>query len=108
MKDCLSAKIEEPKKADNLNPARVFALTESEAGASPSVVTCQLSSAGTSYIVLIDSGTTYSFLSRRGIYRLCRSCDYYTAGFGTLLPTGELVAPRRWIRSFLVLDFMPL
>ena len=37
------------------------------------------------------------------IDRLCRPSEYRTAGFGTLLPTGELVVSRRWIRALPVM-----
>ncbi|XP_062089353.1 uncharacterized protein LOC133795903 [Humulus lupulus] len=76
------SKKEELKKADNLALARVFALTQSKVEARPSVVTCQLSSVGTSYSVLIDFGATYSFVSSRAIDRLCRPWEYDVVGFG--------------------------
>ena len=58
-------KKEEPKNIDSSTPARVFALTQAEAEARPSVVTCQISSAGVSYSVLIDSGATQSYVSSK-------------------------------------------
>ena len=51
---------------------------------------------------MIDSGATHSFVASSIIDRLCRPCDYYAVGFGTLLPTGELVVSRRWVRSLSV------
>ena len=66
-------------------------------------MTGQLSSAGFPFTVLIDSGATHSFVSSRVIDRLCRPSEYRTAGFGTLLPTRELVVSRRWIRALPVM-----
>mgnify|MGYP003448044020 CR=1 FL=1 len=77
----------------------MFTLTQAEAEASPLVVTGQIFSVGTPYNVLIDSGATHSFVASSIINRLCRPCDFYAVGFGTLLPTGELVVSRRWVRS---------
>ena len=85
----------EAGKVDSLTPARVFTLTQAEAEASPSVVTGQLSSAGSPFTVLIDSGATHSFVSSKVIDRLCRPSEYCTSGFGTIFPTGELVVSRR-------------
>ena len=97
-KDYPRARKEEPKKVDSLMPARVFTLTQAEAEASPLVVTGQLSSAGTFYTILIDSGATHSFVASRIIDGLCRPCDFYPVGFGTMLPTWELVVSMRWVR----------
>ncbi|XP_062120573.1 uncharacterized protein LOC133834834 [Humulus lupulus] len=97
--DCPQARKAEPKQGDSLAPARVFSLTQIEAEASPSVVTGQISSAGFSYTALIDSGATHSFVSARVIDQLCRPSVLYARGFQTLLPTGELVVSRRWIRA---------
>ena len=66
-------------------------------------MTGQLSSAGSPFTVLIDSSDTHSFVSSKVIDRLCRPSEYRTAGFGTLLPTGELVVCRRWIRTLPVM-----
>ena len=102
-KDCPTVKRGEAGKVDSLTLARVFTLTQAQTEASPSVVTGQLSSAGFPFTVLIDSGATHSFVSSRVIDRLCRPSEYRTAGFGTLLPTGELVVSRRWIRALPVM-----
>ena len=77
----------------------MFTLTQSEPEASPLVVTSQISSAGSTYTILIDYGDTYSFVYSRVIDILCRPCDLSAIGFGTLLPNGELVVFRRWVRS---------
>ncbi|XP_062114690.1 uncharacterized protein LOC133825785 [Humulus lupulus] len=98
-KDCPRASKEEPKKVDSLMSARVFTLTKEKAEASPSVVIGQLSSAGTFCTVLIDSGATHSFFASRIIDGLCRPCDFYPVGFGRMLPTGEFVVSKRWVRS---------
>ena len=62
-------------------------------------MTGQISSVGSSFTGLIDSGATHSFVSARVIDQLCRPSDLYARGFHTLLPTGELVVSRRWIRA---------
>ena len=93
-------KTREAGKVDSLTPARVFTLTQAEAEASPSVVTGQLSSAGSPFTVLIDSGATHSFVSSKVLDRLCRPSEYSIAGFGTIFPTRELVVSRRWISGF--------
>ena len=90
---------EEIKPTDSFTPARVFALTQSEAEASPSVVTGQLSSAGTFYTVLFDSGATHSFVSARVIDQMCRPSDMFDRGFQTVLHNGDLVVSQRWIRA---------
>ena len=50
----------------------MFHLTQSEATDSKTVVTGQLSSAGTLLSVLFDSGATHSFVATRVMDRLCR------------------------------------
>ena len=70
-------------------------MTQTEAEASPSVVTGQISSAGSLYNTLFDSGATHSFVSTRVIDQLCRLSGVYARGFQTLLPTGELVVSRK-------------
>ena len=62
-------------------------------------MTGQISSAGSSYTALFDSGATHSFVSARVIDQLCRLSILYARGFQTLLSTGELVVSRRWIRA---------
>ncbi|XP_062094401.1 uncharacterized protein LOC133800456 isoform X1 [Humulus lupulus] len=98
-RDCPQVKKEEQKQSGSLAPARVFTLTQTEAEASPSVVTCHISSAGSLYTALFDSGATHSFVSARVIDQLCRPSGVYASGFQTLLPTGELVVSRKWIRA---------
>ena len=82
-----------------LPAARVYNLSKADAEASPSVVTCQVSSAGTNFYGLIDSSATHSIGAARAVDRLCRPCDISGSSFRTLLPTGELVVSRRWVRS---------
>ncbi|XP_060962018.1 uncharacterized protein LOC133032169 [Cannabis sativa] len=53
----------EPKKDDKYVPARVFAITQVEAEASPSVVSGQIPMANTTCKVLFDSGATHSFIA---------------------------------------------
>ena len=52
---------------------------------------------------MIDSGATHSFVSSKVIDRLCRPSEYCIAAFGAILPTGELVVSRRWIRALPVM-----
>ena len=59
----------------------------------------QISSAGSLFTALIDSGATHSFVAARVIDQLCRPSILYARGFQTLLPTGELVVSRRWVRA---------
>ena len=54
------------KPSTDLTPARIFAWTQKEAEASPSVVTGQILSVGSSYAVLFDYGATHSFVATRG------------------------------------------
>ena len=54
---------------------------------------------------MIDSGATHSFVAARAVDKMCRPCDISGSGFRTMLPTGELVESRRWVRSLpLVID----
>ena len=80
-RDCPQVKKEEQKQSDSLAPARVFTLTQTEAEASPSVVIGQISSAGSLYTALFDSGATHSFVSARVIDQLCRPSGVYARGF---------------------------
>ncbi|KAM6577920.1 hypothetical protein CsatB_029757 [Cannabis sativa] len=91
IRDCPQAKKEEPKKSTTQNPGRLFTMTQADADASPSVVTSQLSINGCSYSVLFDSGATHSYVSSRVIESFHKPCDIYASGFGTLLPSGDLI-----------------
>ncbi|KAM6550987.1 hypothetical protein CsatB_000795 [Cannabis sativa] len=99
IRDCPQTKKEEPKKNVTQNPGRLFTMTQADADASPSVVTGQLSINGCSYTVLFDSGATHSYVSSRVIENFDKPCDIYASGFGTLLPSGDLIVSTRWIRS---------
>ncbi|XP_060968470.1 uncharacterized protein LOC133036019, partial [Cannabis sativa] len=70
-KDCPQWKKEEPKPEVKPvpAPARVFAITQADAAASPS---------------------------------FDRPSDILETGFGTLLPNGELIISRKWIRSVII------
>ncbi|XP_060973988.1 uncharacterized protein LOC133039172 [Cannabis sativa] len=83
IKDCPQAKKEEPKKNTTQIPGRVFTMTQADTDASPSVVT----------------GATHSYVSSRVIESFHKPCDIYASGFGTLLPSGDLIVSTRWIRS---------
>ncbi|XP_060959364.1 uncharacterized protein LOC133030590 [Cannabis sativa] len=99
IRDCPQTKKEEPKKNVTQNPGRLFTMTQADADASSSVVTGQLSINGFSYTVLFDSGATHSYVSSRVIENFDKPCDIYASGFGTLLPSGDLIVSTRWIRS---------
>jgi hypothetical protein len=99
IRDCPQTKKEEPKKNVTQNPGRLFTMTQADADASPSVVTGQLSINGCSYTVLFYSGATHSYVLRRVIENFDKPCDIYASGFGTLLPSGDLIVSTRWIRS---------
>ena len=81
-KDCPIVKKGEVGKVDSLTPARVFTLTQTEAEVSPSVVIGELSSVGSSYTVLIDSGATHSFVSSKVIDRLRRPSEIILCSLG--------------------------
>ncbi|XP_060972197.1 uncharacterized protein LOC133038156 [Cannabis sativa] len=103
-KDCPQLKKEEPKPEVKPvpAPARVFAITQADAAASPLVVTGQLLINDFFCIVLFDSGATRSYVSSRVLYQLDRPSDIFETGFGTLLPNGELIVSRKWVRSVLI------
>ena len=77
----------------------MFTLTQTEVEASPSVMTGQISSAGSSCTSLIYLGATHLLVYARVIDQLCRPSDLYVRGFQTLLPTAELVVSKRWVRA---------
>ncbi|XP_060959262.1 uncharacterized protein LOC133030512 [Cannabis sativa] len=101
-KDCPQLKKEEPKLEAKPAPARVFAITQADAAASPTVVTSQLLINGFAFTVLFDSGATRSYISSRVLNQLGRPSDIFEMGFGTLLPNGELIISRKWVRSVLI------
>ena len=98
-RDCPQLTIKAPKAPAEPTPARVFAITQADAEASPSLVTGQLSVNNSFNSVLFDSGATHSYVAARIFSKLDRPHDRYESGFGTLLPGGELVISKRWIRS---------
>ena len=74
-------------------------MTQSEATDSKTVVTGQLSSAGTLLSVLFDSGATHSFVSTRVMDRLCRPGSELDRPKVVILPRGDQVVSRRGIRA---------
>ncbi|KAM6552026.1 hypothetical protein CsatB_001834 [Cannabis sativa] len=64
-RDCPQLKKEEQKTEAKPAPARVFALNQTDAEASPSVVTGQLSVNNFYYSILFDSGATHSYVAVR-------------------------------------------
>ncbi|XP_060973967.1 uncharacterized protein LOC133039156 [Cannabis sativa] len=103
-KDCPQLKKEEskPEAKPAPAPARVFAITQADAAASPSVVTGQLLINDFVYTIFFDSGATRSYVSSRVLDQLDRPGDIFETGFGTLLPNGELIITRKWVRSVLI------
>uniref|UniRef100_A0A803PYF4 Uncharacterized protein n=1 Tax=Cannabis sativa TaxID=3483 RepID=A0A803PYF4_CANSA len=90
---------EEHKHEAKSVPARVFAITQADVAANPSVVTCQLLVNNSYFNVLNDSGATHSYVVSRVINQLGRPYDFIERGFGILLPSGEGVISKRKIRS---------
>ena len=80
-------------------PSRVYSLTQPEASESKTVVTGQLSSAGTMLTVLFDSGATHSFVSTRMLDGLCRPSTELDRAVHIILPRGDRVVARRGIRA---------
>ena len=78
-------------------PSRVYSLTQPEASESKTVVTGQLSSAGTMLSVLFDSGATHSFVSTRMLDGLCRPSTELDKAIPIILPRGDRVMARRGI-----------
>lgn len=69
--------------------SRVFAITQADAAASPSVVTGQLPGNNLLFTVLFDSGATRSYVATRVIDLLGRPCDILERWFGTLMISGK-------------------
>ncbi|XP_062114338.1 uncharacterized protein LOC133825403 [Humulus lupulus] len=90
---------EQYKKDDNLVPEPVFALTKPQAEASTYVVSVKIFIAGIDCHVLIDFGATHSLVAKRIVDRFNRPYEMHTKGFGTVLPTREVVIYRKWIRA---------
>ncbi|XP_062117928.1 uncharacterized protein LOC133831576 [Humulus lupulus] len=100
---------EHHKKDDNLVPARVFALTKPQVEASTFVVLGHIFIAGIDCHVLIDSGATNSFVAKRIMDGFNRSHEMHANGFGTMLPTGEVVISGKWFRALpLKVDYREL
>ncbi|XP_030494987.2 uncharacterized protein LOC115710775 [Cannabis sativa] len=76
-KYCPQLKKEEPKPEVKPAPARVFAITQADAAANPSVVTGQLLINGFVFIVLFDLGATRSYVSLRVLNQLGRPSDAF-------------------------------
>ncbi|XP_062075883.1 uncharacterized protein LOC133780013 [Humulus lupulus] len=89
---------EEPKKDDKYVPARVFAITQAEADASPSVVSGQIPMANTTCKVLFDSGASHSFISSSLVNHVNVPIELFNVGFETMLPSGEIVISKNWVK----------
>ena len=101
-KDCpkgKSTKDAEPKQDGTFVPARVFALTQKEAETSNSVVTGQIPIANLLCNVLVDSGATHSFISTCMIEKIGRPREVFPIGFSTMLPSGEMMTSKGWVRA---------
>uniref|UniRef100_A0A803PRF7 Gag-pol polyprotein n=1 Tax=Cannabis sativa TaxID=3483 RepID=A0A803PRF7_CANSA len=90
---------EEQKQEAKPILAQVFAITQADVAVSHFVVTSQLPVDDSYYTVLFDSGATHSYVASRVIDELGRTCDFIDIVFGTLLPSGEWVISKRWVRS---------
>ncbi|XP_062086334.1 uncharacterized protein LOC133792443 [Humulus lupulus] len=90
---------EEQKKNHKYVPARVFAITEAEAEANPSVVTSQIPMANTTCKILFDSGASHSFISSRTINVINTPSELFNVRFGTMLPSEEIVISKNWVKD---------
>ena len=102
-RNCSQLVKDEKKAADSFTPSKVFTLTQSEASDSKTVVTGQISSAGTMLNVLFDLGATHSFVSTKVIDGLCQPSTKLDKGVHTILPCGDKVISRRGIRALPVI-----
>ncbi|KAM6547414.1 hypothetical protein CsatB_019090 [Cannabis sativa] len=89
----------EPKKDDKYVPAKFFGITQAKAEASPSVLSGQIPMANTTCKVLFDSGATHSFITSTIVNHINVPSELFTVGFGTMLPSGEVVISRNWLRG---------
>ncbi|XP_062118977.1 uncharacterized protein LOC133832681 [Humulus lupulus] len=89
---------EEQKKDDKYVPARVFAITQAEADASPSIVSGLIPMANTTCKVLFDSGASHSFISSSLVNHVNVLIELFNVGFGTILPSGEVEKSKNWFR----------
>ena len=80
--------------------AYIYAYTKGDAEAGTSnVVTGQLSLAKQDAHVLIDSGTTHSFVSYAFAKKLCRGEERIRKTFRTALPSGDVLLSEYWVRQ---------
>ena len=98
-RDCPKLGNEGRKPTDDFIPSRILSLTESDASASRTVVTGQISSSATTYYALFDSGASHSFVSTRVIDSLCRPVSELARPFLIKIPNGELIVSRKEIRA---------
>ncbi|XP_062113463.1 uncharacterized protein LOC133824559 [Humulus lupulus] len=63
------------------------------------MVSGQIFIAGIACYVLIDLGSTYSIVTMRTVDRFNRPYDMHIKGFGTMLPTREVVTSRKWTKA---------
>ncbi|XP_060972370.1 uncharacterized protein LOC115717660 [Cannabis sativa] len=84
---------------NNYVPARIFGITQVEVEASPSVVSGQIPMANTTCKVLFESGATHSFFASTFVNHINAPSELFPVGFWTMLPSGEVVISRNWLRG---------
>ena len=90
------------KPTDDFIPSCILSLIESNASASRTVVTGQISSSATTYYALFDSSASHSFVSTRVIDKLCRPVSELGRAFLIKIPNGELIVSQKEIRLCLL------
>ena len=80
---------------------RVYAMTSQEAQATPDVVTGTLSIFGDDARVLIDPGTTHSFISREYVARVGMTPVPLECGMEIATPTGKSLWPSQMLKGSL-------
>ena len=91
--------VPEPRKV----PARVFALTQAEADASPSVVSGNILVSSIPTYSLIDSGATHSFALTKYARRLDKLLDNLSVMYSVSLPSGELMNSNQILHACTIL-----
>ena len=92
-------KVSETRKV----PARVFALTQAEADASPSVVSGNILVSGIPTCSLIDLRATHSFASTKYARRLDKPLDELSVMYSVSLPSRELMNSNQILHACTIL-----
>ncbi|KAH9671308.1 Endonuclease [Citrus sinensis] len=82
--------------------ARVFALTQQEAHATPEVIMGTLSIFGHDAHILIDHGSTHSFVSRTFVMHIEREPELLDYGLVVITPTGGSLLAERVYRDCMI------